>query len=747
MSQTALIYQKDLSGTLLKPELKFAVQRYSHHATGGPKLAELEVQGGELALCELLDMLRCPIEIVSSQTERVWWGFIAEVEIRQKWLTIGLSLDSMFNRIAVAYSYVEPGNDQAGTRKTTTWIQDDDSVSEFGVKEMLYSLSGTTDEHALAARAMLLASKKRPSPKITLAEAEQQPGARVVCRGWWSTLEWQYYSRDAGLEVNSATDSDQPIGQALTSSALSFSDRETQLVGYSNSYARAAAPVVYEFDYELKHVDVEVRKVGNPLDNLVMTVRAEESNAPGAVLATVTMAGSTIGTAPTTERFTLATAYTLTAGSTFYVHFARSGANDAANYYALSCDEDNRNGSMQVFDETDDTWSSREPGATLAMTTISATGLEEVYAVARQRIHAPTNDLLDFKNEAMILVSGSASNDGQYTVDGQDDLDPGGSVMTLATGHRLTAEAAGATVTLTTGLKASQGFIFSTPWTMKYIDLFVSKVGAPSDNLVVQICASSGGLPGTVLASSTITAVAISEDQEWVRCTVPSTSIVADTLHHLVVSRSGSASMDNYFVIGVSEALAYTDGAMKLWSAGTGWVDRSPDADISFRLQGDEDTAGQVCTLLETAGQFFSAVDQEVSSLILTNPYRDGDGSALFEAEELLAIGTSSYRRMLARVDADRRVQIYEEPDAAQPYWIAADGSLADGYGVPVRKEQAPAGVWARLRDLIPGNVDLTKIVDPSLLFIEEAEYSRGRLQLIPRDMDDLWAIGRMSDG
>ena len=35
-----------------------------------------------------------------------------------------------------------------------------------------------------------------------------------------------------------------------------------------------------------------------------------------------------------------------------------------------------------------------------------------------------------------------------------------------------------------------------------------------------------------------------------------------------------------------------------------------------------------------------------------------------------------------------------------------------------------PVGEWVRLKDVIPGVVDLTKLVDPSLQFIEEAKWS-----------------------
>ena len=161
------------------------------------------------------------------------------------------------------------------------------------------------------------------------------------------------------------------------------------------------------------------------------------------------------------------------------------------------------------------------------------------------------------------------------------------------------------------------------------------------------------------------------------------------------------------------------------------------------------DTATQAAAIATTAGQFLSAVDQGVSSGLEISEFRDGDGLALYEIEELLKMGTSNFRRMLASVDINRRLRIYEEPDESKPYYITKKRELSDELDTPIRKEICPVGVYARLKDVIPGSLDTTKMADPTLVFIESAEYTpeTDDLMFEWRGLDSPWDIGVPRDG
>lgn len=342
--------------------LAFAVDRYSHSAFGGPKLATIQASGEEVDLWELMELLRSPVEIWSDLGDCAWWGYVADIQLQIGQVQAGVSIDEMYNRVAVAYSYVEPGTQNVGERRTTAWAVDAVSIAEYGTRELLQTISGSTDEHAESARTMLLAQKKYPRPTISFhAGNDREMSATLTCRGWYETLDWKYY-------------------------------------------------------------------------------------------------GATSGTA---------------------------------------------------------------------------------------------------------------------------------------------------------------------------------------------------------------------------------------------------------------------------------------------------DTAAQAAAIATGAGQFFTAVVQGVTSGILTSQYRDGDGKASYEMEELLKMGTVNNRRMLVSVDQNRVLRIYEEPTNNEPYLLTKDGTLRDPFDTPVRREVCPPGVWVRLKDVIPASVDTSRLADPTLAFIDEVEYvvADDRLYILPRDIADPWQIGRPRDG
>ena len=162
------------------------------------------------------------------------------------------------------------------------------------------------------------------------------------------------------------------------------------------------------------------------------------------------------------------------------------------------------------------------------------------------------------------------------------------------------------------------------------------------------------------------------------------------------------------------------------------------------------DTAAQVQAILTAKGQFFSGIWRDVTSSILIREARDGDATALFEAEKLLGMGTTNYRRMLADVDRTRRVRIYEEPARpTYPYLLWADGRVTDGLENPIRSETCPGAVWVRLKNIMPASLNATLLADPSNVFVDESEYDvgRDRLNIRGRGWPDPWEFPRVKDG
>ncbi len=65
---------------------------------------------------------------------------------------------------------------------------------------------------------------------------------------------------------------------------------------------------------------------------------------------------------------------------------------------------------------------------------------------------------------------------------------------------------------------------------------------------------------------------------------------------------------------------------------------------------------------MASCGEFLQGVIIENASGITTNPYKNGDSTALYELESLLLTGTSNSRRLLCEVTQNRYLRIYEEP-------------------------------------------------------------------------------------
>lgn len=199
------ILERNFSEPLSVPDVQYLPQWYTWHVFGGPRAAEIAVTGAPEAVWEMIEKLRCPVEIMNARGEACWWGFVNAVRIEIGAWAVGVSLESMYNRVAVAYSLVEPGSQTVGTRATTTWVQNDDSVSTYGQKEFRGSLDGATTDQANNARNALLAQARYPIPDIQPRGDGEQLSATLECLGWWETLNWRYYANTNTASVETTT--------------------------------------------------------------------------------------------------------------------------------------------------------------------------------------------------------------------------------------------------------------------------------------------------------------------------------------------------------------------------------------------------------------------------------------------------------------------------------------------------------------------------------------------------------------
>jgi len=193
------------------PNLRYTVRTMSKSEMGGCDRASIRAVGQDADLAQiqsLVNRLGKPVTIFDDIGQPVWWGYVNEVVLNNRAVSFGVSLDGMYNRIAVAYG------DYTNDRATTGWLDDAASQLTFGKKELLATLSNASQATAEAMRANELARLAIPQGVASFdRNNDDLPSATVNCLGWWHCLDWRYYANPNGLHGHSAGSGAQAFGE------------------------------------------------------------------------------------------------------------------------------------------------------------------------------------------------------------------------------------------------------------------------------------------------------------------------------------------------------------------------------------------------------------------------------------------------------------------------------------------------------------------------------------------------------
>lgn len=328
-------YNRDFSEMAVQPKVELTVVRYSHFTKGGPKQTTINVSGKAEDIYALVNDLRAPIEITNDDGDRVWWGYFASLDVHAPAFTFGVDLETMYNNVAVAYT------DQ-NIRFTTQWSGDDDSMAEYGTKEILLSKSDVTEADALQSRDVYLANAKYPVPVLRF-QSGAEGTATITSLGWINTLDWKYYPNATGREAYEETgDGGREVGE---------DDRPILAQSFEIEATTA---------WDASSVWLRVWKQGtsNPTDNLVVSLKADNAGEPGATLASGQIGADEIGTDAEWMEFVLDSDVTLNPATTYWIHVARSGSVAASNYYMVDTNilAGYPRGLLYVYNTTLGTW-------------------------------------------------------------------------------------------------------------------------------------------------------------------------------------------------------------------------------------------------------------------------------------------------------------------------------------------------------------------------------------------------------
>ena len=319
MTLHATIQNRDFSTQPIRP-VNFRTDKLTWTAFGGPDEAFLSAGAPIERLLEFTGLLRCPITISDEFSIPSWWGYINKISIYFEKSQFVISLEDLFNRVNVRYSFLSPDGKLADISETG-FAENTLSKTEYGVREIVLKRNNIDDEFAGNLRDTFLEISAFPrsvlSPSTNLAD----PIIKLHCKGWIHTLDWVSYKNLQGFYANHGPG---PGSVNSGNGTVSF-------VAQSFTPQQGVA---------VKYIYLLMRKVASPTSNISVQIRSDSSDSPNAVLATsATVAGSGLKSQTYSwVKFTFATAYALTAATKYWLVFDPN-ISSTTNYYMLRTDE------------------------------------------------------------------------------------------------------------------------------------------------------------------------------------------------------------------------------------------------------------------------------------------------------------------------------------------------------------------------------------------------------------------------
>jgi hypothetical protein len=291
-------------------------------AFGGPKQATLKLSGPPPNLIKALNLLRSPVMISDSQGSSVWWGYVSSINLKFNHARFKVSIEEIYNRVRVVYSYLSPDN-RAADQSMTASANHTLSQLEYGIREMTLHRSDIDEDFAEQLRDTFLGSHSWPESVLSSHDGDKMDEAILSCRGWFSTLSWLSYESANGFYANHGP------------GPGSFTFGQVSTVLYpSQSFIAAGSS-------SIKYVYFMLQKFGNPTQDIAVALFADGGGSIGVPLSSTSPVSATTLSDDSFEwvRFEFATPYALTAGTKYWLTVDQNGVS-AANYFAIRLDED-----------------------------------------------------------------------------------------------------------------------------------------------------------------------------------------------------------------------------------------------------------------------------------------------------------------------------------------------------------------------------------------------------------------------
>lgn len=424
------ITARDLTRDLTLKGLTFTVQRYSWAIDSGPRRCTIRVDGSYESLKQLRQGLRGNLTIKAGAAESVWWGCLWEVEIHVGRIVEKRTLEQMGNSIDIQYllQSVNQTYSGAGSKATTGFSSDTDSVAEYGTIQRRLRGSNGSATAATSRRSRELALQKSPRKTRTIAPQAGESYAMIYGRSWFDTLDWLYYTNEtgnaAGFEENNVLTDEVPQGMGSRGSVIatdytftsnktiqkSFATMLTGVGSYifitgtnSNNnidWVVAAVPgagghievtpatvtteaagdtvslwemgqKIYQTfevttEFYAAAIDIRVGKNQTPADDVTIKLYTDSSVTPDTLLATGTIANAEIGSYGW-HTAVLDAQIQLSPGTTYGIEISRSGSTTNTDSFSVGLDTglNYASGSLKLYGNATIGWKVRPVDADL----------------------------------------------------------------------------------------------------------------------------------------------------------------------------------------------------------------------------------------------------------------------------------------------------------------------------------------------------------------------------------------------
>lgn len=192
--------------------------------------------------------------------------------------------------------------------------------------------------------------------------------------------------------------------------------------------------------------------------------------------------------------------------------------------------------------------------------------------------------------------------------------------------------------------KAAQSFQTATAGELASVDVYVNKVGSPTDNMTVGLYSDNGGEPGSLLASATVIVPASAgTNPKYVRSTFFSPyPLVASTTYWLQLEKLGSTSATDYYKWYKNASDVYANGEAKRFLAS--WVSATGDFRFKFNIR--------------TSGRYQPCVDKTNNKIRMFKSTDGGNTWSEQDSADAPGISTSATFKSFSAIQVDTFINV-----------------------------------------------------------------------------------------